>query len=48
MLSILFMAVCFGLISGKISEKNGRTFGGGFAWGFFLGIIGLVIVMMRD
>lgn len=44
----IIVSVCFGLITGKISENKGKSFGGGFAWGFFLGIIGLAIVVMRD
>lgn len=37
-------AIC-GFAAGTIRENQGGSFGGGFAWGFFLGLIGLVVVI---
>jgi len=36
--------VGLGLITRYISKEKGRSPGGGFCWGFFLGIIGLIVV----
>ena len=35
----------FGLVTWGINYSRGRD--GGFAWGFFLGVIGIVIVAVR-
>lgn len=42
--SILGMVIC-GLITNKINTNKG--YDGGFAWGFFLGLIGIIIVVNR-
>ena len=47
--SMLFsvgMAVAFGFITKHINENKGYT--GGFAWGFFLGVIGIIVVACRS
>lgn len=44
-ISIAIAIVC-GIISKKINESKGRY--GGFAWGFFLGAIGIIIVACRS
>ncbi len=40
------LAVVFGIITKSINEKKGYE--GGFAWGFFLGVIGIIIVAVRQ
>lgn len=42
----LITNVVFGFISKKINENKG--YNGGFAWGFFLGIIGIIVVAIRS
>ena len=42
----LIAGVAFGYFSGKIAAKKGYSFGGFFALGFFLGVIGLVIALV--
>ena len=39
-------AVVFGLITQAINEKKG--YDGGFWWGFFLGVIGIIVVAMKE
>ena len=41
----IIAAVVFGLVSKKINEDRGRE--GGFWWGFFLGVIGIIVVAVR-
>ena len=43
---LIVVAVIFGIISRKINEDKGYY--GGFAWGFFLGIIGIIVVACRS
>ena len=40
----LVMGIICAFIGGNISTSKGRTYGEGFAFGFFLGIIGLITV----
>jgi len=42
----LGLAIAYGVISKKINESKGRK--GGFAWGFFLGVIGIIVVACRS
>lgn len=42
----LIEAVIFGLISQAINEKRGYE--GGFWWGFFLGVIGIIVVALKE
>ena len=42
----LIAGIAFGYFSGKIASKKGYSFGGFFALGFFLGVIGLVIALV--
>lgn len=41
----LIFAIIFGFIAKHIS--SGRGMEGGFWWGFFLGIIGIIVVAVR-
>lgn len=41
---LIFCIIC-GLISKSINGNRGRD--GGFGWGFFLGIIGIIVVAVR-
>ena len=41
----LISGVIFGCITKSINEKKGRD--GGFAWGFWLGVIGIIVVACR-
>ena len=48
MLTLIFyliMALITGFIAKKITENRGMQ--GGFWWGFFLGIIGIIVVAVR-
>ncbi|MHA7663726.1 hypothetical protein [Mycolicibacterium sp. HS_4_1] len=42
----LIAAVICGLIAEEIGVSKRRSFVGSFAWGFFLGILGIVIVAL--
>ena len=42
----LVCAVVCGIITAKINESKG--YDGGFLWGFFLGVIGIIIVAVRS
>lgn len=44
-LIVVAMLCIFGLISNKINKDKGYR--SGFAWGFFLGILGIIIVTLR-
>ena len=46
----LFFSVVIGCIFGVATKKINESKGyyGGFAWGFWLGIIGLLIVLLRN
>jgi hypothetical protein len=39
------VAVLFGLAAGAVRQHQGGSFGGGFAWGALLGLIGLIVVL---
>ena len=41
---LIGMCIC-GLVTKQINENRGKE--GGFAWGFFLGVIGIIIVAVR-
>lgn len=41
----LIVSVIFGLVTQYINNSRGRY--GGFWWGFFLGVIGIIIVAVR-
>ena len=41
----LVIACIFGLVTKRVNENRGRE--GGFWWGFFLGVIGIVVVAIR-
>ncbi len=41
----LIVAIVFGCITKKINENKG--YDGGFAWGFWLGVIGIIVVSCR-
>lgn len=45
MLSVIGSAMC-GIITSVINKRKG--YNGGFCWGFFLGVIGIFIVTMRN
>lgn len=42
----IILGCIFGAITKYLNEKNGYF--GGFAWGFWLGIIGIIIVLCRQ
>ncbi len=42
----IILMIVFGLITKNINTKKG--YDGGFAWGFFLGIIGIIVVAVRS
>ena len=42
---ILIVHCIFGAIANAIADKKGRK---GFAWGFFLGIIGIIVVALME
>lgn len=44
--SILIVAVIMGAIGAYVSERKGRKHREGFLMGFFLGIIGVLIVLL--
>lgn len=44
----LIFGVIFGFIGKKISVDKGRSPGEGFALGFFLGVIGLIIIFLQS
>lgn len=41
----LIVAIVFGLITKSINNSRGRE--GGFWWGFFLNVIGIIVVACR-
>ena len=41
----LIVAIICGLITKSMNENKG--YNGGFAWGFFLSIIGIIVVAVR-
>ncbi len=43
---MLVMCIIFGCITRKINMNKG--YDGGFAWGFWLGIIGIIVVAVRQ
>ncbi|MBU1672069.1 MAG: zinc ribbon domain-containing protein [Actinobacteria bacterium] len=43
---VLAVGSCFGYISGRMGQKDGRSFGGYFCLGFFLGLIGVLIAYL--
>ena len=46
----IFIIVCWvilGVVCSSINKTKGRSSGGGFCLGFFLGLIGLLIVVFR-
>ena len=45
LITILVVQIVFGLITKKINNNRGRE--GGFWWGFFLGVIGIIVVAVR-
>lgn len=42
---VLIVSIIFGLITKHINESKGYT--GGFAWGFWLNIIGIIVVACK-
>jgi len=42
--SLLYSVIC-GIVTSRINRDKG--YNGGFFWGFFLGIIGIIIVALR-
>ena len=42
---VIGIAIVFGLITKHMNENKGYT--GGFAWGFFLGLIGIIVVACK-
>ena len=44
-ITYMIVAVIFGFVTKAINNSRGRE--GGFWWGFFLGIIGIIIVAVR-
>lgn len=46
LLNILVIESMCGVITMKINKAKG--YNGGFAWGFFLGIIGVIVVTFRE
>jgi len=46
-LALLLFAVVLGAIACAINQRRGRSGGTGFAIGFFLGIVGIAIVLGR-
>lgn len=45
-ISAIINGIIFGIITNAIMQKKG--YDGGFGWGFWLGVIGLVIVICKD
>lgn len=45
-IAVIIRAVIWGMITKKVSEKKGYY--GGFAWGFWLGLIGLIVVACKS
>ena len=45
-LVVLIWAVIWGCITKKINQDKGYE--GGFAWGFWLGLIGLIVVLCKS
>lgn len=43
---VIIVACIFGAITKHINESKG--YDGGFAWGFFLGVIGIIVVACRS
>lgn len=43
---VIIMVCIFGAITKHINESKG--YDGGFAWGFFLGVIGIIVVACRS
>ena len=46
LIGVIIVAVVFGLITKHINESKGYQ--GGFAWGFWLGFIGIIVVACRS
>ena len=42
---LLIVQVVFGIITKTINNNRGKE--GGFLWGFFLGVIGIIVVAVR-
>ena len=42
---LLIVQVVFGIITKTINNNRGKE--GGFRWGFFLGVIGIIVVAVR-
>lgn len=45
LLAAIIVAVVWGFVTKTINENKGYS--GGFAWGFFLGLIGLIVVLCK-
>lgn len=45
LIAVVIVAVVFGLITQSIAK--GKGYSGGFWWGFFLGVIGILVVVFR-
>ncbi len=45
---ILISATAFGLLSAYVARKKNREEFRWFWWGFFLGLIGLIIILTKD
>ena len=45
LIAYVFQGIIFGVICSYVASTKG--YNGGFAWGFFLGIIGLLVVGFR-
>lgn len=44
---VLFWGLVWGAVSALIGHQKNLSTGGSFCWGFFLGIIGLIVVIAR-